>query len=63
MSSTELEQYKQLIEEVKHFRGADAYILDVVARISALPPKVRKPKVLKQSDVAALLSDLSLHRL
>ena len=63
MTDTELRQYKQLITVVQNFRGADAYILDVVARISLMPPKVRKMKIVKQSDVATLLSDISLNRL
>lgn len=63
MAEDELRQYLQLMEIVQNFRGADAYVLDAVARVSAMPPKVRRPVIEKQSDVASLLMDLSLNRL
>ena len=57
------QEYEKLISIVKNFRGQDAYVLDVITRVSSSQPKVRQEKIEKFSDVVRLLNDLTLNKL
>lgn len=59
-----LNYYQPLINLVKSFRGPKAYIVDTIKKVSSLPPKEYDYiKVNRVSDVAILLSDISLNRI
>lgn len=59
-----MNSYQPLISAIKSFRGSDAYILDIIAKVSSLPPKVRTDIKLKTvTDVVRLLTMIKTNKL
>ena len=59
MSSAE-----QLISTIKNFKGPDAYVIDAIKKVSALPVKINtNVKLENTKDVVNLLSDIRLNRI
>ena len=57
------QEYINLIEIVKNFRGQDAYVLDAITKVSLEKPKVKQRKIETFTDVVRVLNDLSLNKL
>ena len=59
-----MSSYEQLISMIKNFRGPEAYILDTIEKVSALPVKINTNVKLEDTkDVVNLLSDIRLNRI
>ncbi len=56
--------YEPLVSTIKQFRGSDAYIVDIIRKVSALPVKINSNIRLERvTDVIKLLSAIRLNKI
>lgn len=55
--------YKPIINRIKNFRGADAFVLDTVRKVASREVSVREIKVRNLYGVVDLLTKISENRL
>lgn len=59
-----LSYYQPIIKSIKSFRGADAYIIDTIEKVSALSPKMSVDmKMTSLYDVIKLLTMIRTNKL